>query len=159
MRDLPLLAFFGSWRLAHIAPFVLLLHGCTDHQLIVCLSARRAVAVLKGLAPLGVRAAKLFPKNGPVAEQRQQLSSGGFGIAVGTPHRLRQLTAAADGGQHHRRALTLDRTQLVVLDCELSHKQFTVCTLPDTAPHCMGLIRDSVLPELKKRKDCKIAFF
>jgi len=132
-------------------------------QLIVCISARRAVAALKELASLKVRAAKLFPKNGSVEEQRQQLSGAAVGLAVGTPHRLLQLMAVAgdsdDGPQRQQRLLTLDRTQLVVLDCQLSHKQFTVCTLPDTAPHCMKLIQDSVLPQLKKRKDCKIAFF
>jgi len=138
-------------------------------QVIVCISARRAVAVLKELASLKVRAAKLFPKNGSVADQRKQLAQAhGIGIAVGTPHRLQQLAAAENDDDNNNNnnagraagSLSLfDRTQLVILDCELSHKQFTVCTLPDTAPHCMSLIRESVLPQLKKRKDCKIAFF
>ena len=121
---------------------------------------------MKELASLKVRAAKLFPKNGSVTEQQSQLAQQGIGLAVGTPHRLLQLASGEKndvndsnkkGGQN---CLSLfDRTQLVVLDCELSHKQFTVCTLPDTAPHCMGLLRESILPQLKKRKDCKIAFF
>lgn len=133
-------------------------------QVIVCISARRAVAVLKQLASLKVRAAKLFPKNGSVAEQRKQLEQPGIGIAVGTPHRLRQLAAAKndnnDDNADRPSGLSLfDKTQLVVLDCELSHKQFTVFTLPDTAPHCMSLIQESVLPQIKKRRDCKIAFF
>lgn len=124
--------------------------------------------MLKELASLKVRAAKLFPKNGSVTEQQNQLAQQGIGLAVGTPHRLLQLAAAESNGidgddndkKRKQNCLSLfDRTQLVVLDCELSHKQFTVCTLPDTAPHCMGLIRESILPQLKKRKDCKIAFF
>ena len=125
--------------------------------------------MLKELASLKVRAAKLFPKNGSVTEQRQQLAQHGIGLAVGTPHRLLQLAmgveddeAAADGKKHAEKRICsalLDRTQLVVLDCEPSHKQFTVCTLPDTAPHCMALLREAILPQLKKRKDCKIAFF
>ena len=125
--------------------------------------------MLKELASLKVRAAKLFPKNGSVTEQRQQLAQHGIGLAVGTPHRLLQLAmgveddeAAVDGKKYAEKRICsalLDRTQLVVLDCEPSHKQFTVCTLPDTAPHCMALLREAILPQLKKRKDCKIAFF
>ena len=134
-------------------------------QLIVCISARRAVSLLKELAPLRVRTAKLFPKNGTIEEQRQQLMAS-ISLAVGTPHRLGQLLApdpavdAGDGSSRRRdqSLLSLEHTRLVVLDCHLSHKQYTVCTLPDTAPSCMALVRDHVLPQLQKRKDCKVAF-
>jgi len=124
---------------------------------VVCISARRAVAILKELAPLGVRAAKLFPKNGTVTEQEQQLASAPFGIAVGTPHRLHALlfTSKVDNADA---SMNLRQTQLVVLDSHVSNKQFTVCTLPDTAPDCMRLLKDFVVPQLKGRKDLKIAF-
>lgn len=133
---------------------------CVLAQVIVCISARRAVALLKELAPLKVRTAKLFPKNGSVEEQRQQLASCSFGLAVGTPHRMRQLAENDNGGKGGGGGgkLSLEHTKLVIFDCHVSHKQFTVCTLPDTAPHCMALVRDCLLPCLLKRKDCKVAF-
>lgn len=124
---------------------------------VVCISARRAVAILKELAPLGVRAAKLFPKNGPVSEQEQQLASAPFGIAVGTPHRLHALLSNSKVDKADA-SMSLCHTQLVVLDSYVSNKQFTVCTLPDTTPDCMRLLKDFVVPQLKGRKDLKIAF-
>jgi hypothetical protein len=138
----------------------------------VCLSARRAVAILKELAPLKVRSAKLFPKNGSVTDQQRQLGSAAFGIAVGTPHRLCQLLAAAavdsaggavstqganDGGSTSGRSknapsdsskngpLSLEHSRLLIFDCYVSQKQYTVCTLPDTAPHCAMLVREYVV--------------
>jgi U3-containing 90S pre-ribosomal complex subunit len=113
---------------------------------IICQSARRAVAILKECAALNMRVAKLFPKNGSVESQMAQLRNSTvtttpFGLAVGTPHRLQQLCQAEHG-------LSFSKTQLVVLDCHASPKGFTVCTLPDTAPHTMSLLRDYVVPEL-----------
>jgi hypothetical protein len=158
----------------------------------VCLSARRAVAILKELAPLKVRSAKLFPKNGSVSEQQQQLGTAAFGIAVGTPHRLCQLAAAtaattAVGGRVSTRGandddtsgrfnapdrknvgpLSLQHSRLLIFDCHVSQKQYTVCTLPDTAPHCAMLVRDFVAPWWSKtdptsgskaKSHCQIAF-
>jgi U3-containing 90S pre-ribosomal complex subunit len=130
---------------------------------IVCQSARRAVAILKECAALNMRVAKLFPKNGSVESQLAQLRASSttgapFGLAVGTPHRLQQLCQAGSQG-----GLSFSKTQLVVLDCHASPKGFTVCTLPDTAPHTMSLLRDFVVPELLKergRKDSiRLAFF
>jgi hypothetical protein len=118
---------------------------------VVCISAKRAVAVLKELSVTKVRAAKLFAKHMNITEQAEQLSSSPFGLAVGTPNRLRALCEGGD--------LSFAHTQLVVFDCQVSNKAFTVCTLPDTAPDCMSLLRDSVVPQLKKRKDIRLAFF
>jgi hypothetical protein len=119
--------------------------------IVVCISAKRAVAVLKELSVTKVRAAKLFAKHMNIGEQSEQLRSTPFGLAVGTPNRLRAL---CDGGD-----LSFAHTQLVVFDCQVSNKAFTVCTLPDTAPDCMSLLREFAVPQLKKRKDIRLAFF
>lgn len=121
--------------------------------LIVCVSARRSVAVLKDLASLNIRAAKLFAKHMNVNQQRDLLAQHAYGLAVGTPHRLVALCNGNDA------ALNLKQTRLVVLDSETNPKGFTVCTLPDTAGDCIELLRRHVIPELEKRKDLKIAMF
>lgn len=121
--------------------------------LIVCVSARRAVAVLKDLASLNTRAAKLFAKHMNVTQQRELLEQHTYGLAVGTPHRLLELCNGNNA------ALNLKQTKLFVLDTETNPKGFTVCTLPDTAGDCIELLRRYVIPELKRRKDLKIAMF
>lgn len=125
--------------------------------LIVCVSARRAVAVLKDLASLKIRAAKLFAKHMSITQQRELLTQQPYGLAVGTPHRLLALCNNEQG--EAAAALNLKSTQLVVLDSETNPKGFTVCTLPDTAGDCMELLRQYVLPQLKRRKDVKLAMF
>jgi hypothetical protein len=138
--------------------------------IVVCLSARRAVSVLHELAPLGVRVAKLFPKNGSVQDQVDLLSrSGGkcCSVAVGTPHRLlvlarelaRKAVASAGSGGGNKVSRFTDRTLLVVLDGHVSSNKSTVCTMADTAPHCMEFLAEHVLPQLHTRKDLKLAFF
>lgn len=129
-------------------------HKSCPCVLIVCLSARRSVAVLKELASLQLRAFKLFPKSGSIAEHTSMLQSvAPCPLAVGTPHRLLALQSV----------LRLDHTRLVVLDGCCSQKQYTVCTLPDTAPHCMEWLERVVLPQVVKKKktgepSCNIAF-
>ena len=118
---------------------------------VVCQSARRAVAILKELHELRLRACKLFPKNGDVAQQVTQLRQSPFPLAVGTPHRLVALGRQAKG-------LNFQHTQLVVLDTFISKKQYTVCTLPDTAADTMELLREHVLPEMKTNKNLRLAF-
>lgn len=118
--------------------------------LIICLSARRAVHVLKELAPLNVRAAKLFAKHITIEDQVKQLQESPFGIAVGTPHRI--LTLAQQG------ALSLEQTQCVVLDTFLNDKKYSVYTLPDTVPHTQDFLKEYAHPELLKRRDLSIAF-
>ena len=89
---------------------------------VICISARRAVAVLKELSALKIRAAKLFPKNGSTEEQREQLQTTPFGMVVGTPHRLSVLA----GCEGQEATLDFSETKLVVLDTHLSNKQYSV---------------------------------
>ena len=117
---------------------------------IVCLSARRAVQVLKELAPLNVRAAKLFAKHITIEDQVKQLQESPFGIAVGTPHRI--LTLAQQG------SLSLEETQCVVLDTFVNDKKFSVYTLPDTMLHTQDFLKEYIQPACQKRKDCRIGF-
>jgi protein CMS1 len=118
--------------------------------LIICLSARRAVQILKEIAPLNVRAAKLFAKHMVIEDQVKQLEESAFGIAIGTPHRI--LTLAQQG------ALSLEDTQCIVLDTFLNDKKYSVYTLPDTVPHTQGIIKEYAHPQLQKRRDLRIAF-
>jgi hypothetical protein len=125
---------------------------------IVSISARRAVAILKEISILKVRAAKLFPKNGSIDEQAQQLSSLAFGIAVGTPHRLLSL-CRSDRNVKHTSLNLLDRANLLVFDSNVTNKQYSVCTLPDTAPYCIELLNDFAIPQMRQRGDLHVAFF
>lgn len=102
--------------------------------------------------------AKLFPKNGSIDEQTKQLSTLAFGIAVGTPHRLLSLCQAGSDPKKGPHSL-LDRVNLIVFDSDVSNKQYTVCTLPDTAPQCMELLTDFAIPQMMKRDDMHLAFF
>lgn len=118
--------------------------------LVVCISARRAVQVLKELAPFNVRVAKLFAKHITIEEQVKQLNDSSFGLAVGTPHRI--LTLAQQG------ALSMSQTQCVVLDTYQNDKRFSVYTLPDTVPHSQALLKDYVFPYCQKQKGPRLAF-
>lgn len=126
-------------------------HTKSPLAIIVCLSARRAVQLLKDMKPLKTRTAKLFAKHLTVQEQTEWLQQTPFGLAVGTPHRLNVLCQSG--------ALKLNATRLIVLDAHQDSKGFTVCTLPDTASHCMEFLKDRFLPALKERpKQIKVAF-
>eukprot|EP00934_Nitzschia_sp_Nitz4_P004911 Nitzschia sp. Nitz4//scaffold17_size182527//129422//130394//NITZ4_001870-RA/size182527-snap-gene-0.301-mRNA-1//-1//CDS//3329539388//4901//frame0 len=119
--------------------------------IVVCLSARRAVQVLKELAPFNVRVSKLFAKHLTVEEQVKQLQESACGIAVGTPHRI--LTLAQKG------ALSFQHTQCVVLDTYQNDKRFAVYTLPDTAPHTRDLLEEFVFPQCqRKQSNLKVTF-
>jgi hypothetical protein len=126
--------------------------------IIVCASALRAVAVLKELSSLNIRAAKLFAKHMNVSDQVAMLENNSYPIAVGTPNRLLKLiqTDKDDKGEG---ALSLDFTELIVIDCSEDKKKFTVCTMNDTAPDMMQFIQESVVPQLKKRKTIKFGMF
>ena len=119
---------------------------------IVCLSARRAVSILKELAPSKTRVAKLFAKHMSIEQQESMLQSSTFGIAVGTPHRLLALARGSKG------AFSLQRTQYIVFDKHVNPKNYTVYTLPDTAPHAKEFLKDVVRPEMENRQDLRIAF-
>lgn len=144
--------------------------------LIVCISARRAVQVLKQLSPLNVRAAKLFAKHMDLDEQITILRTNSFGIAVGTPNRLLKLVeSGGNGGDGSGSdsdsddsdddsgstggALSLDGTELLVIDNHEDSKAFTVCTMNDTAPDLMQFLHKAVVPQMRKRKTLKIAMF
>lgn len=116
--------------------------------LIACISAKRAVSVLKNISPLKVRAAKLFSKHITISDQKEMLKKS-FSVAVGTPNRLLKLFKEG--------ALTLDGTELFVIDCWQDSKRFTVCTLNDTGPDLMRFIQEAVLTNDKD--SIKFAFY
>mmetsp|Transcript_9737 Transcript_9737/g.21028 ORF Transcript_9737/g.21028 Transcript_9737/m.21028 type:complete len:279 (-) Transcript_9737:67-903(-) len=123
----------------------------SPRALIFCLSARRSVAVLKDLAPMKLRVAKLFPKQGTIGEQARQLENTEFGVAVGTPHRIKELI--------DRGSLTLKNTQLLGFDTFLNPKHQSVCTLHDTAPILKSILKNHAEPICKEgKKDLKIGF-
>ena len=124
--------------------------------IIVCISARRAVAVLKELSSLKIRCGKFFAKHLTVAEQKETLKNESFAIVVGTPNRLKAL--CEPDPQTLKAPMYLGKTNLVVLDAHVNQKGYTVCTLPDTAPDTFDLIQERVLPQMKMRKDIKLAF-
>jgi hypothetical protein len=123
----------------------------SPRAVIVCISARRCVEVLKDLAPLKLRVAKLFPKQGTIGEQSKQLETTVCGIAVGTPHRVKELI--------EKGSLNLKNTQLLGLDTFQNPKNFSVYTLPDTAPFIQSILKDHAQPVCcSGRKDLKIGF-
>ena len=153
-------------------------HECSPMVIIVTLSARRSVELMKGLASLKLPVAKLFAKHFSVEEQVQMLkgavkgSGGGGGgkkrsdrcysIAVGTPGRL--LTLLQHGrneqGSDGLGALRLNHTQVVVFDTHEDSKGFNVCTLKDTSRDLMDFMKEGVVPQLERKKsDLKIALF
>lgn len=117
--------------------------------MILCISARRAVTILKELAPFNVRVAKIFPKQGTIEEQIDQLQNGCFGLAVCTPHRI--LSIAKEDSS------LFEHTDLLVIDTFRDTKMFSVDTLPDTAPHAQALLNEFIQPECKKRKRLRVA--
>ena len=123
----------------------------SPRTVIFCLSARRSVAILKDLAPMKLRVAKLFPKQGTIGEQAKQLENTEFAVAVGTPHRIKELI--------DRGSLTLKNTQLLGLDTFLNPSNQSVYTLHDTAPFLKTLLKDYAQPMCNKgKKELKIGF-
>jgi len=126
--------------------------------LIVCVSALRAVEVLKEISSLNMRAAKLFAKHMDVSDQVEMLKNNSYGIAVGTPGRL--LTLLQKQNENDKEgALLLEHTELIIIDCHEDKKKFTVCTMNDTAPDLMKFIQDAVVPQMKQRKTIKFGMF
>mmetsp|Transcript_3495 Transcript_3495/g.3929 ORF Transcript_3495/g.3929 Transcript_3495/m.3929 type:complete len:322 (+) Transcript_3495:158-1123(+) len=130
-------------------------HTQSPMVLIMCISARRAVALLKDLSSLNCRVAKLFAKHMDVEDQVAMLEQNSYGIAVCTPNRCLKLFGDGDA----KGALSLESTELVLVDCHEDHKRFTVCTMNDTAPDLMKFIDIAVLPQMRKRKTIKFAMF
>ena len=123
--------------------------------LIVCLSARRATAVLKSLSSLNIRTAKLFSKHFDLNQQITMLRDNSYGIGVGTPNRMLKLFTSSEESP----ALSLKHTELFILDSHADNKRFTVCTLNDTGPDLMEFMKLAVQPQLqRKKKPIKLAF-
>jgi len=77
--------------------------------IIVCISARRAVSILKNIGPLKISIAKLFPKHMSLPMQKDALEKNNYGVAIGTPNRLLKLWQ--EGAFH------LKKTDFIVMDC------------------------------------------
>ncbi len=123
----------------------------SPRAIIFCQSARRSVAILKDLGPIKIRVAKLFPKQGTIGEQSRQMELQEFGLAVGTPHRIKELI--------DRGSLTLKNTQLLGLDTFLNPKNQSVYTLHDTAPFLKAILKEHAQPICNKgKKELKIGF-
>lgn len=131
-------------------------HNKSPMVLIICASARRAVSILKEISSLNVRAAKLFAKHLTIADQTAMLENNKYSIAVGTPNRLLKLTEV-NGSKEA--PLSLDQTELIIIDCHEDKKRYTVCTMNDTAPDLMIFIKEAVVPQFKSRSNLKFAFF
>jgi protein CMS1 len=128
--------------------------------IIVCVSALRAVEVLKEISSLNIRVAKLFAKHMHVEDQVNMLKNNSYGIAVGTPNRLlKLLQIPSDDKDDDEGALSLDFTELILIDCHEDKKKFTVCTMNDTAPDMMNFIQQGVVTQMKKRKTIKFGMF
>ena len=109
---------------------------------IVCISARRCVSVLKGLAPLKIRCGKLFAKHMNPKQQAEMLEKESYSIVVGTPNRLLKL---CDDG-----ALKVTDTEIVVFDgAEINGCQ-NVCTLNDTRVDFALLIKKHLSPQMNR---------
>lgn len=127
--------------------------------IIICISALRAVEILKEISSLNIRAAKLFAKHMNLADQISMLKNNSYPIAVGTPNRLLKLIQCGAGDGEKRGALSLESTELIVIDCYEDKKKFTVCTMNDTAPDLMKFIHEAVVPEMDKRNTIKFAMY
>ncbi len=128
--------------------------------IIVCVSALRAVEILKEISSLNLRVAKLFAKHMNIDDQVNMLSKNSYGIAVGTPNRLLKLLQLPSiEGDEGDGALSLDYTELIVIDNYEDKKKFTVCTMNDTAPDMMAFIKEGVVEQMKKRKSIKFGMF
>lgn len=126
--------------------------------IIVSSSALRSVAILKDISSLNIRVAKLFAKHMNVSDQVSMLENNKYAVAVGTPNRLLKLIQT-DRDEDGDGALSLESTELIIIDCFEDKKKFTVCTMNDTAPDMMEFINQSVVPQMKKRNNIKFGFF
>ena len=160
-------------------------HPHSPMVLIVTLSARRAVELMKQLSSsFKLPIAKLFAKHMSVENQCQLLKGVGEGkaggeglvggsqkgkakgrcysLAVGTPGRLLKLLRHErdEPGSDGLGALRLKHTEVVIIDCHEDSKGWTVCTLNDTSRELMEFMKEGVVSELEKRKGkIKLALF
>lgn len=106
--------------------------------LVVAPSAARCAALLKPLAAFRARIFKCFAKHLSLDDQRAVLAGPPVQLAVGTPHRVRQLVEL--------NVLSLARCRVVVLDLEPDVKRYTLLTNPSLASDAALLLREHVLP-------------
>jgi hypothetical protein len=99
----------------HAGKIVKVPPGAPD-AVIVTISARRAVGILKALAPLKAKVAKCFAKHMSLEDQCSFLNRAAIPAAVGTPARLSELSRVG--------ALDWSRTKLVIFDCKPDGKGF-----------------------------------
>ncbi|KAL9179830.1 LOW QUALITY PROTEIN: hypothetical protein ACHAXT_007800 [Thalassiosira profunda] len=147
-------------------------HPHSPMVLVITLSARRSVELMKQLSSLKLPVAKLFAKHMSVEDQVELLKGVGsnkpgkkgryYSLAVGTPGRLLKLLRHGrdEPGSDGLGALRLNRTEVIIIDCHEDSKGWTVCTLNDTARELMGLMQEGVVPQLGRRKGkAKVALF
>lgn len=106
--------------------------------LVVAPSAIRSAALLKPLAVFHARIFKCFAKHLSLDDHRAVLAGPPVQLAIGTPHRLRQLLELG--------ILSLARCRLVVLDLAPDAKRYTLLTNPSLADDAALLLRAHVLP-------------
>ena len=147
-------------------------HPQSPMVLVITLSARRSVELMKQLSSLKLPIAKLFAKHMSVEDQLELLRGVGgkagnagrkrcYSLAVGTPGRLLKLLRhGRDDGPESGGALRLKHTEVVIIDNHEDSKGWTVCTLNDTSKELMEFMKEGVVPQLEQRKSkIKVAMF
>jgi len=161
-------------------------HPHSPMVLVVTLSARRSVELMKQLSSMKLPVAKLFAKHMSVEDQVELLrgvagqkagngiggggggskkgSSNGrcYSLAVGTPGRLLKLLRHGkdEPGSGGLGSLRLNHTEVVIIDCHEDSKGWTVCTLKDTSKELMEFMKEGMVPQMEKRKGkIKLAMF
>jgi hypothetical protein len=113
-------------------------------------SAPRACDLIKALAPLGARVAKLFARHVPLADAAAALAGGPpVALAVGTPARVAALL--------ERGALSLEQCAVVVLDAAPDRRGLCVLTEKEAREEWWALYWERGIHARVVRGDCKLA--
>ena len=113
--------------------------------LVICASAHRSTDIINSISQgLKCKIAKLFAKHFKVEEQVDVLSKQTFPVAVGTPNRLAKLVELG--------ALSLSRTQLILVDDFVDEKKLTILTMPIVRDDFYNFLYKYVLSELSHIK-------
>ncbi|EPY49605.1 replication regulator [Schizosaccharomyces cryophilus OY26] len=122
--------------------------------LIFCLSALRALDIVKALRKLQTnefKIAKLFGKHIKLDEHNDYCKKNKIGIAVGTPQRILQLTNGS---------LNLQNLKFVVLDYTFTDKKsYNIITNNDCKKPVMEFLTHPVLLQRLTDKQTKICFY
>lgn len=114
-------------------------NGCPS-IIIICSGAKRATDIIKSMAKfLSCKIAKLFAKHFKVQEQVECLNKQHYPIAVGTPNRLNKLIELG--------ALSLKRTQIVLVDMALDVKESSILSMSGVSEDFYSLLIKSIQPE------------